>query len=52
MTRLVQIADDHSTDTDIVRLVGTGEDALIPLVYLFDIGGYQRTVLFTGIVSQ
>ena len=31
MTRLIQIADDHVTDTDIVRLIGTGEDELIPL---------------------
>ena len=31
MTQLVQIADDQGTDTDIVRLVGTGEEDLIAL---------------------
>ena len=31
MTQLVQIADDQGTDTEIVRLVGTGEEDLIPL---------------------
>ena len=29
--RLVQIADDHGTDTAIVRLIATGETELIPL---------------------
>ena len=29
--RLVQIADDHNTDTAIVRLIATGETELIPL---------------------
>ena len=29
--RLVQIADDHGTDTAIVRLIATGETGLIPL---------------------
>ncbi len=30
-TRLVQIADDHGTDTAIVRLIATGDTELIPL---------------------
>ena len=29
--RLIQIADDQSTDTAIVRLIATGETELIPL---------------------
>ena len=31
MIQLIQIADDQNTDTGIVRLIGKGEDALIPL---------------------
>ena len=31
MIQLIQIADDQNTDTSIVRLVGKGEDDLIPL---------------------
>ena len=31
MTQLVQLADDHGTDTSIVRLVGKGDDGLIAL---------------------
>ncbi len=30
MIKLIQIADDQGTDTDIVRLVGTGEDQIVP----------------------
>ena len=32
--RLVQIADDHGTDTAIVRLIATGETELIPSVHV------------------
>ena len=44
MITLVQIPDDPGTDTSIVRLVGTGEEELVPLyTYLIsedDSGGY------------
>ena len=46
MTQLVQIADDQGTDTDIVRLVGTGEDALVPLfTYLISEDDNERFFL-------
>ena len=46
MTRLIQIADDHGTDTDIVRLVGTGDDELVPLfTYLISDDGNERFFL-------
>ena len=46
MTQLVQIADDQGTDTDIVRLVGTGEEDLIPLyTYLISKDGVEKFFL-------
>lgn len=46
MTELVQIADDQGTDTDIVRLVGTGGDDLVPLfTYLVSEDGNERFFL-------
>ena len=46
MTKLVQIADDQGTDTDIIRLVGTGEDDLVPLfTYLISEDGNERFFL-------
>ena len=46
MTKLVQIADDQGTDTDIIRLVGTGEDDLVPLfTYLISEDDNERFFL-------
>ena len=46
MTELIQIADDHGTDTDIVRLVGTGDDELVPLfTYLISDDGDEKFFL-------
>ena len=46
MTQLVQIADDQGTDTDIVRLIGTGEEELISLfTYLVSENGAERFFL-------
>ena len=46
MTKLVQIADDQGTDTGIIRLVGTGEDDLVPLfTYLVSEDGNERFFL-------
>ena len=44
--QLIQLADDQNTDTSIVRLVGKGEDELIPLfTYLISESGNQRFFL-------
>ena len=49
MTKLVQIADDQGTDTDIVRLVGTGGDDLVPLfTYLVSEDGNERFFLLVS----
>ena len=46
MTELIQIADDHGTDTSIVRLVGTGDDELVPLfTYLISDDGDEKFFL-------
>ena len=46
MTQLVQIADDQGTDTGIVRLVGTGEEDLVPLfTYLISEDGGEKFFL-------
>ena len=46
MTQLVQIADDQGTDTEIVRLIGTGEDDLVPLfTYLISEDGDEKFFL-------
>lgn len=44
--QLIQLADDQNTDTSIVRLVGKGEDELIPLfTYLLSESGDQQFFL-------
>lgn len=46
MNRLVQLADDQGTDPGIVRLVGTGDDNLIPLfTYLISEDGDEKFFL-------
>ena len=46
MTQLVQIADDQGTDTEIVRLIGTGEANLVPLfTYLISEDGSEKFFL-------
>ena len=45
-TRLVQIADDQGTDPEIVRLIGTGDDDLIPsFTYLISKDGNDQFFL-------
>ena len=46
MTALIQIADDQGADTDIVRLVGTGDEELVPLfTYLISHDGDEKFFL-------